>query len=179
MFWAQNTLRRSSSTISLEWHNLSSRKRNQGKQEWQKPQNVTQQPGHGKTIAGCVICQNQNQHLCALHPPRRNTKVTRAKHKKYKFGPLNSESVPHKRKASLETPQRAEAAALCINPGEGTKPPALSFYRYLPLIACPPRAARPGRGCNSPTNTAAEQDMSVVPTYHRGLLSLPDLRVIV
>lgn len=132
MFWAQNTLRRSSSTISLEWHNLSSRKRNQGKQEWQKPQNVTQQPGHGKTIAGCVICQNQNQHLCALHPPRRNTKVTRAKHKKYKFGPLNSESVPHKRKASLETPQRAEAAALCINPGEGTKPPALSFYRYLP-----------------------------------------------
>lgn len=80
----------------------------------------------------CHTPESKPVSLCALHPPRRNTEVTRARHTKYKFGPLNSESVPHKRKTSLETPQLAEAAVLRINPGEGMKPSGLSFSRYLP-----------------------------------------------
>lgn len=90
----------------------------------------------------CHMPKSKPVSLCALHPSRRNTKATRARHTKYKFGPLNSKSVPHKRKPSLETPQLAEAAVLHVNPGEGMKPSVLSFSWYLPpgvhLTVCPP-----------------------------------------
>lgn len=130
----------------------------------------------------CHMPKSKPVSLCALHPSRRNTKATRARHTKYKFGPLNSKSVPHKRKPSLETPQLAEAAVLHVNPGEGMKPSVLSFSWYLPPGGPPDSVSpwglpSPGLGCHSPTNTTTEQNLRVLPTYHRGLLRLPDLKV--